>query len=91
MKRLIPLILLLPLTFFFGSAVGGDEAAGKATFDSKCADCHYADDFAGEAAGNIANLIKADKTKAAHEGKADLSTLSDSDIANVAAFLASGK
>lgn len=91
MNKLISLILLLPLVFFAGSAFAGDEAAGKVTFDSKCADCHYADDFAGEAAGNIATLIKADKTKAAHEGKADLSTLSDAEIADVAAFLASGK
>ena len=91
MKKLILLVLCFPLVFFSGSAFGGDEAAGKATFDSKCADCHYADDFAGEAAGNIVTLIKADKTKAAHDGKADLSTLSDAEIANVAAFLASGK
>lgn len=91
MKLLKLIWLSIPMVLFYNVASGGDAAAGKATFEAKCADCHYADDFAGEAAGNIVALIGAEKTKAAHEGKADLSALSDADVANVAAFLASAK
>ena len=62
--------------------------AGKATFEAKCAECHYEDDFAGEAEADILGMIQAVKS-AEHKGKGETAGLSADDEANLAAFWAS--
>jgi mono/diheme cytochrome c family protein len=91
MKRLFILACGLPLALFCSSALGVDKAAGEATFKAQCAQCHYVDDFAGEAPANLIVLITEDDTLAAHEGKANLSALSAEDTANLAEYLAAGQ
>lgn len=76
---------------FLGSAAwaGGDVDAGKAAFESNgCADCHYEDDFAGVAKADIKGMLKA-VAAGEVEHDADLSGLSDEDVANLAAYFAS--
>jgi mono/diheme cytochrome c family protein len=69
-------------------AANADAAAGKAKFEATCADCHEAGDFEGEDAGALADTIK--KIAGGQmKHKADIK-LSDAEIADVAAFMASG-
>ena len=71
-----------------GAAVaGGDPAAGKAKVDETCSECHAKEDWAGKDAPTLEAAIKdvvAGKTK--HKKKI---TLTDADIANVAAYWSS--
>jgi len=91
MNRLILLAFCMPLGLFCSTALGADKAAGEATFQAQCAECHYVDDFAGEAPADLIVLITQDDTLAAHEGKAKLSALSADDVANLAEYLAAGQ
>lgn len=74
---------------FSGAALAGDAAAGEKKADL-CLNCHEpAEDFAGQKAADIEKKIKAvvgGQTK--HQKKL---ALSDADIADIAAFFASGK
>ncbi len=83
--------MLVALPFLFAGAAayaGGDVDAGKSAFEASCADCHYEDDFAGETEADIAGLIKGVMAGEV-EHKSDLSGLSDTDVANLAAYFAS--
>jgi len=75
---------------FSGAALAGGDAAAGAKKAEVCLDCHEpAEDFAGQKADDIAAKIKSwvsGKTK--HAKKV---ALSDADIADIAAFFASGK
>lgn len=82
------ILLVLPLALWGSTALAGDAEAGKATFEAKCGECHYEDDFAGESAEDITAMIKS-VTGGEVEHKGDASGLSDDDVANIAAFWAS--
>jgi len=71
----------------WGMAANAD-AAGKAKFEAACAECHEAGDFAGEDAKALADsLTKMASGAMKHKTKI---TLSEAEIASVAAYMASG-
>lgn len=71
------------------SAYGADAAAGKAYADEHCADCHEPADWAGEDVAAVTTAIKdVVSGKAKHKTKL---SLTDAQIADVAAFWAAGK
>lgn len=66
-----------------------DVQAGKAAAQSKCVQCHEADDWEGEDAASLESLIRdivAGKVK--HKGKLELTP---AEIANIAAYWGQGK
>lgn len=70
----------------YGSAA--DIGAGKAAAQSKCGECHEADDWEGEDAASLESLIRdivAGKVK--HKRKLELSP---PEIANIAAYWGTG-
>jgi len=71
------------------AAQAADAQEGRGTAQSKCAQCHDADDWEGEDAASLESLIRdivAGKVK--HKGKLDLSA---TEIANIAAYWGQGK
>jgi mono/diheme cytochrome c family protein len=70
-------------------SASADAAAGKATFEKSCAECHEAADFAGEDVKGLTDSIK--KIVAGQMKHKSKLTLSDAEIANVAAYMSSGK
>jgi len=65
-----------------------DVQAGRSAAQSKCAQCHDADDWEGEDAASLESLIRdivAGKVK--HKGKLELSA---EEIANIAAYWGRG-
>jgi mono/diheme cytochrome c family protein len=88
MKKLSLAALSIPLALWALPGVAGDAAAGKTLAEAQCGECHYAEDWEGESAEDIAALIKAVADGSAkHKGKVELS---DAEIANVAAYWATG-
>ncbi len=69
-------------------AAHADAAAGKAKFTAACAECHEASDFAGEDVKGLTDTIK--KISAGQMKHKAKITLSDAEIADVAAYMASG-
>ena len=68
------------------TAAAADVAAGKATANARCIQCHEADDWDGEDAASLESLIRdivAGKVK--HKQKIELSP---AEIADVAAYWA---
>jgi len=64
------------------------DAAGKAKFEAACAECHEAGDFEGEDAKALADSLKKIASgEMKHKAKI---TLSEAEIASVAAYMASG-
>ena len=57
-------------------------------FNAQCEECHFDDDFSGEAEADIAALIN-NVVNGTTDHKADLSALTADDVANLAAFFAS--
>ena len=72
----------------FGSPAFADAAAGKATFDKVCAECHEAGDFDVEDPKELTTTIKGIVGGTVKHKKA--LKLSDQEITDVAAFLAAG-
>lgn len=72
----------------FSSVVMADPAAGKARFAAACADCHDAGDFEGEDAAALSATLK--KIVAGQQKHKSAFKLTDAEIGDVAAFLASG-
>ncbi len=70
------------------TAVLGVGAADAGKID-ECLECHFEDDFKGELADDIAELIK-DSAGADSGHPADLSGLTEAEIAEIAAQLAKG-
>lgn len=69
-------------------SASADAAAGKAKFEAACAECHEAGDFAGEDAKALADsLTKMASGAMKHKTKI---TLSEAEIASVAAYMAGG-
>ena len=72
----------------YGSTAFADAAAGKATFTGTCAECHEAGDFEGENPADLSATIKKIVSGEMKHKKA--LKLTDAQIADVAAYLASG-
>ena len=70
----------------FSSVVLAD---GKATYDAICSECHEADDFEGESADDLKEIIS-QIVNGEIDHKKDLSKLSDQEVADMAVFYASG-
>ncbi len=80
--RLTTLFALLS-TLWLGLGIAGE------TKIEDCLECHFADDFEGEAVEDIATLIR-NNAAADSEHPADLSGLSEAEIAEIAAYLSRG-
>ena len=89
MKKFTYLAVSLALLSWCGFAVAGDAAAGKAEFDAHCAECHYADDFAGESESDIAGMLSDVRSGEFEHESDEAKALSDADVANIAAYWAS--
>lgn len=79
----LPTLLVLASTVWLGIGIAGEAKI------EECLECHFADDFKGEAAEDIAELIKGNAA-ADSEHPADLSGLSEAEIAEIAAYLSRG-
>jgi cytochrome c553 len=89
MSRLPAALTIAALFCAATAAQAADAQAGRGTAQSKCAQCHDADDWEGEDAVSLESLIRdivAGKVK--HKGKLDLSA---TEIANIAAYWGQGK
>jgi mono/diheme cytochrome c family protein len=72
----------------YGSVATADAAAGKATFESICSECHEVADFEGESAADLTATVK--KIVAGQMKHKKALKLTDQQAADVAAFMASG-
>ena len=70
------------------SAALADAAAGKATFNDVCSECHETADFEGENAAELTATIK--KIAAGQMKHKKAMKLTDAQAAEVAAFIAAG-
>lgn len=93
MMRAMPRVVLTFLLAFAGfmtaAAHGADLQAGKRAAQSKCGQCHEADDWEGEGAASLESLIQdivAGKVK--HKAKLELTP---AEISNIAAYWAAGE
>jgi cytochrome c553 len=89
MSRVRAVLTIAALFCAATAAQAADAQAGRSTAQSKCAQCHDADDWEGEDAASLESLIRdivAGKVK--HKGKLDLSA---TEIANIAAYWGQGK
>jgi|APFre7841882590_1041340.scaffolds.fasta_scaffold180725_2 mono/diheme cytochrome c family protein len=75
------------LASFSGAALA-DAAAGKATFNDVCSECHETADFEGEDAAELTATIK--KIAAGQMKHKKALKLTDAQAADVAAFMAGG-
>jgi cytochrome c553 len=72
-----------------GVALAADAQAGRSVAQSKCAECHDADDWEGEDAASLESLIRdivAGKVK--HKRKLELGA---AEIADIAAYWGAGR
>jgi mono/diheme cytochrome c family protein len=72
----------------YGAVASADAAAGKATFESICSECHEVADFEGESAADLTATVK--KIVAGQMKHKKALKLTDQQAADVAAFMASG-
>lgn len=75
--------------FVSAAAYGADVQAGKRAAQSKCGQCHDADDWEGEGAASLESLIRdivAGKVK--HKAKLELSP---AEVSDIAAYWATGQ
>jgi mono/diheme cytochrome c family protein len=82
--RNILAIGVFSMSIVAASAPAADVQAGKSAAQSKCSQCHDADDWEGEDAASLESLIRdivAGKVK--HKGKLELSP---AEIADIAAY-----
>lgn len=90
MSRQLQAVLTVAALFCASGAVhAADLQAGRSAAQSKCAQCHDADDWEGEAAASLESLIRdivAGKVK--HKNKLELTP---AEIANIAAYWGAGK
>ena len=70
------------------TALVGVGSAGASKID-ECLECHFEDDFKGELADDIAQLIK-DNADANSGHPSDLTGLTEAEIAEIAAYLSKG-
>jgi mono/diheme cytochrome c family protein len=72
-----------------GAVQAADAQAGRSAAQSKCSQCHDADDWEGEDAASLESLIRdivAGKVK--HKGKLELTP---AEISDIAAYWGAGK
>ncbi len=89
MSRQLQAMLIAALFCASGAVQAADAQAGRSAAQSKCVQCHEADDWEGEDAASLESLIRdivAGKIK--HKGKLELSA---TEIANIAAYWGQGK
>ena len=72
-----------------GPTAHADAAAGKATFTAVCSECHEVVDFEGEDMAALQGTIK--QIVAGTQKHKKALKLTDAQIADVAAYMASGK
>jgi cytochrome c553 len=89
MSKVLGIFVVILASFgVSGVALAADAQAGRSVAQSKCAQCHDADDWEGEDAASLESLIRdivAGKVK--HKGKLELSA---AEIANIAAYWGTG-
>jgi mono/diheme cytochrome c family protein len=90
MSRQLQAVLTVTVLFCASGAVhAADVQAGRSAAQSKCAQCHDADDWEGEDAASLESLIRdivAGKVK--HKNKLELTP---AEISNIAAYWGAGK
>jgi mono/diheme cytochrome c family protein len=90
MSRQLQAVLTVAALFCASGAVhAADLQAGRSAAQSKCAQCHDADDWEGEGAASLESLIRdivAGKVK--HKNKLELTA---AEISNIAAYWGAGK
>lgn len=82
-------LLAIGLIGWCGVARSADIAAGRTAAQTKCVECHEADDWEGESAASLESIIRdivAGKVK--HKRKLDLTP---AEVANIAAYWGAGK
>ena len=87
-RTTLAVITALVLAGAAGQADAADAAAGKAKVDAICAECHEAADFEGTSEADLAKLIGG-VAGGTHKHPKKLQ-LTDADVANIAAYWASG-
>jgi cytochrome c553 len=88
MPRVVITLLVLG-GFVSAAAHGADVQAGRRSAQSKCVQCHEADDWEGEGAASLESLIQdivAGKVK--HKARLELTP---AEISNIAAYWAAGE
>jgi mono/diheme cytochrome c family protein len=88
-KVLATLLAILASLGAGGVALAADAQAGRSVAQSKCSQCHDADDWEGEDAASLESLIRdivAGKVK--HKSKVELGA---AEIANIAAYWGQGR
>ena len=88
-KHLVVIVSVSVMLTGYGSAASADAAAGKATFTTTCAECHDVADFEGEDAAALRGTLK--QIVAGSQKHKQALQLTDAQIADVAAYMASGK
>lgn len=86
-KLLTALIAAAGLAGYGGAALA-DAAAGKATFESICSECHETADFEGEPVADVTATVK--KIVAGQMKHKKALKLTDQQAADVAAFMTGG-
>jgi len=90
MSKVLAASLVILASFGAGeAALAADAQAGRIVAQSKCAECHDADDWEGEDAASLESLIRdivAGKVK--HKRKLELAP---AEIANIAAYWGQGR
>jgi cytochrome c553 len=88
-RQLQAVLTVAALCCASGVAQAADAQAGRSTAQSKCSQCHDADDWEGEDAASLESLIRdivAGKVK--HKGRLELTP---TEITNIAAYWGAGK
>jgi len=87
-NKLAPVALAVAGLAGYSGAALAANAGGKATFDAVCSECHETADFEGEDAKEVGATIK--KIVGGQMKHKKALKLSDQEITDVAAFMASG-
>ena len=88
-RQLQAVLTVAALCCASGVAQAADAQAGRSTAQSKCSQCHDADDWEGEDAASLESLIRdivAGKVK--HKVKLELTA---AEVSNIAAYWAAGR
>jgi mono/diheme cytochrome c family protein len=88
-RQLHAVLTIAALFCASATAAAADAQAGRSVAQSKCVECHDADDWEGEDAASLESLIRdivAGKVK--HKRKVDLTA---AEIANIAAYWGQGR
>ena len=88
-RVLVTLLAIVTSLGVSAVALAADAGAGRSVAQSKCAECHEADDWEGEDAASLESLIRdivAGKVK--HKRKLELTA---AEIANIAAYWGQGR